>query len=824
MPQRSSKHLLRAACVFWAAALLAAWISAAAFALPTLSTDPAAPDGTNGWFRTLPTVTVEPPLGGSNTLYQWQPGGPVTVYTAPLKLDASTYGQPILRYGYGVNPGVFDEWADYPFKIDPVAPLVTGITEKSGLAQFSWTRSTDATFLIQSFDVHSLVQGFSYVFDQTQPAVDDVADTTAASVDVHNLYTGKWYLQIKALDNAGNWGPVVVRQHWVDVTPPVVFSDAVPEYEGTATVNVSITDQHSGPGQALSRLDGDPYDSASQQSTTAAGAHTIWFKAEDAVGNTSSESSATFTVVANQTPTTTIAGVINDWRASQKFTLSAVDNSSGVAHTYYRVDSGPNMEYISEVTLSDNGVHSVEYWSVDNAGNVEQPKSVTARVDNSGPSLLVSNGPFLEGSSTLNYMAVDAGSGVSGPCEVLVGGVRWLSGSPVVLTAPGVTIVSITASDNVGNVTTSDYSVTVMPQLAPVTSISGLAGKWVPSQTFSLLSVDDASGISSIRYSLNGLPAVEYFNPVTITDEGVTAITYRAVDGLGNVEALKGPAYAYVDHTAPVSLARAWVPRPGSTSVTLSSFDRHAGVARIWYRLDGGSVETYTVPPTTSVKGFHVFEFGAVDFAGNVEATKTLVFSVATVPTRLSLKVTSGRMALVAGALTSANGVLANSNNVYVWTSRYGGTWTKVGRASYDPATRTYRAWCSYAVNQRFQLRFNGDADHIPSSSPVVTAAILSAPVTPWLNAFGRYIVVYGRLSPTHPAGTKIATLYCYRLESNRWVLRKTADAKAYAWTGGSKYGALVRLPARGRWRIVAVHADAAHGRMSSSPRILLVR
>jgi len=54
-----------------------------------------------------------------------------------------------------------------------------------------------------------------------------------------------------------------------------------------------------------------------------------------------------------------------------KVTLSATDASSGVAHTYYELDGGSQVTYSSPFTVSTVGSHTVKYWAVDVAGNVE---------------------------------------------------------------------------------------------------------------------------------------------------------------------------------------------------------------------------------------------------------------------------------------------------------------------------------------------------------------------------------------------------------------------------------------------------------------------
>ena len=51
--------------------------------------------------------------------------------------------------------------------------------------------------------------------------------------------------------------------------------------------------------------------------------------------------------------------------------LSANDALSGVGATYYRVDGGSQQTYAGGIVIAAQGVHTVEYWSVDRAGNSE---------------------------------------------------------------------------------------------------------------------------------------------------------------------------------------------------------------------------------------------------------------------------------------------------------------------------------------------------------------------------------------------------------------------------------------------------------------------
>lgn len=66
--------------------------------------------------------------------------------------------------------------------------------------------------------------------------------------------------------------------------------------------------------------------------------------------------------------------------------LTANDNGSGVKATYYKIDDGTE-QIGNSITISDEGIHTITYWSVDNAGNVEQFNTKTIKLDKTEPIL-----------------------------------------------------------------------------------------------------------------------------------------------------------------------------------------------------------------------------------------------------------------------------------------------------------------------------------------------------------------------------------------------------------------------------------------------------
>jgi hypothetical protein len=92
-------------------------------------------------------------------------------------------------------------------------------------------------------------------------------------------------------------------------------------------------------------------------------------------------------------PTTAVSGADDLWHNGDvSLALSAVDNPGGcgVDATYYQLGGGPWTEGTS-LTISapadhsNDGLHTVSYYSVDNAGNTEIAKSCIVKIDTTPP-------------------------------------------------------------------------------------------------------------------------------------------------------------------------------------------------------------------------------------------------------------------------------------------------------------------------------------------------------------------------------------------------------------------------------------------------------
>lgn len=108
------------------------------------------------------------------------------------------------------------------------------------------------------------------------------------------------------------------------------------------------------------------------------------------------------------------------------FSLLASDDGSGVAKTYYRfyrvVSTPPDYSSANSFSISGmDGAYTIEYYSVDNVGNVENIHSEIVFLDNTAPTSILAisqpkysgNSMHVTSSTSFTITADDKGSGVA---------------------------------------------------------------------------------------------------------------------------------------------------------------------------------------------------------------------------------------------------------------------------------------------------------------------------------------------------------------------------------------------------------------------------
>jgi len=124
---------------------------------------------------------------------------------------------------------------------------------------------------------------------------------------------------------------------------------------------------------------------------------------------------------ADTTPPTTEAQLSgssgsNGWNVSSvSVTLQASDSDSGVNYTTYNLSGAGWQNYTGDITVTGDGVHLLQYCSVDLANNTEATKNVTIKIDATDPaiSLEQADGSVFGSSSVrITWTGSDTTSGI----------------------------------------------------------------------------------------------------------------------------------------------------------------------------------------------------------------------------------------------------------------------------------------------------------------------------------------------------------------------------------------------------------------------------
>ncbi len=406
-------------------------------------------DSPTGWQKDHVTVALSASdnlSGVAKTEYSLDDGE----WTTGTSIDLGE-GKHTLEFRSTDGAGNVEEVKSTSVDIDLTAPTITSSQdpEKNG----SGWNNTDVTV---SFTCGDALSGSASCTGDT--LVSDEGTTTV---------TGR------AADNAGNTNSVDHAVQ-IDKTDPTIdgagagTKGANGWYTSDVVVSFTCDDDRSGVASCLGSTVLDT-EGADQGATG---------HATDAAGNTAS---ATVNGVdIDKTAPTTTSDAPTGWQGSAvtvSFTARDQDGLSGVDYTEYAVDGGAWTQGTS-ATLGD-GTHSLQFRSVDEAGNVEDAQTATVQVDLTDPAVTLT-GPAstADTSATVSGTASDTGSGVAG---VTVNGQSVTvasdgSFSQSVALDCGDNSVTAVATDGVGHTRSASYTVTrtcVVIQPAPVWSSQG---------------------------------------------------------------------------------------------------------------------------------------------------------------------------------------------------------------------------------------------------------------------------------------------------------------------------------------------------------------
>ncbi len=476
---------------------------------------------------------------------------------------------------------------------------------------------------------------------------------------------GKHDLYLWLVDAAGNVDQnnrnVDPQVFWFDSTPPVSAITVQPAVSANGWYSLPVTFQFSaqdgsggsGVDAVLHQVDQTGWSSLASELISVEGQHTIGYTARDVAGNL--EPTHTLTITLDFTPpvatlTPQRPPLASGWyTASIGFTLAVTDALSQGNTAYYRLDGG-SWQAGASFQVTTNGIHQVDYFGQDAAGNRSPTGSLQVKVDTLAPATAYliegtqSQSGWYTSPLTIRLIPTDGGSGVAGTFYRLDEG-AWQLGSQFSLAVDGVYSLFFYSIDIAGN-TENSFPVQIkLDTAAPIapTVVQTTPADWSRTNRFTVqwANPTDLSGIAGVYYRLDTEPTAAddgIFSPLTnrldnltVPAEGQHRLYLWLADNAGNADhrnRIMAPLLRY-DATPPtttlqvqgVAGAEGWY--TSGLIVTLNSTDAQSGVANTRYRLDSGDwISGTALTITTPDK--HLLEYDSQDVAGNAEATRQI--------------------------------------------------------------------------------------------------------------------------------------------------------------------------------------------------------
>lgn len=187
----------------------------------------------------------------------------------------------------------------------------------------------------------------------------------------------------------------------------------------------------------------------------ATGTHEYMVRAiSNSFGESANSNKVSFDVIYDiLAPTTTSDSTSPSWKKEDvTVTLTATDDKSGVAKTYYSFSNEEGAEWIegNTFTISKEGSTTYYYYSVDNAGNKENVKNAMIRIDKTPPVTTSNAEEGWHDTFTLELTGEDDLSGLY-TTFYSINGENFRVGDHISLTKKGEYNVSFYAMDKAGN-------------------------------------------------------------------------------------------------------------------------------------------------------------------------------------------------------------------------------------------------------------------------------------------------------------------------------------------------------------------------------------
>jgi fibronectin type 3 domain-containing protein len=239
-------------------------------------------------------------------------------------------------------------------------------------------------------------------------------------------------------------------------------------------------------------------------------------------------------------------------------TLSATDDETGVANTYYAINDGTFTAGTS-VMIENDGVTKISFYSVDKVGNIETAKTIEVKIDKTAPVTKTSEVPaWSKEPVTVTLSATDAQSGVAKTLYAIDDS-PYNEGTTFTIGEEGIHKVTFYSVDVAGNIESTQTIEVKIDKTAPVVTMDlqeeYKLGTTVP---LAFLASDNLSGIADAKMTVYGPDdaagqVVPNGTAFLLDKAGVYKITVTATDAAGLTTTIQKQFVVFIPATIEVT-------------------------------------------------------------------------------------------------------------------------------------------------------------------------------------------------------------------------------------------------------------------------------
>jgi hypothetical protein len=534
----------------------------------------------------------------------------------------------------------------YTVNIDDVVP-----TDTTDTAPVGWQpQAVDLT--VDGTDADAGVDHVEWQIDSNPPGSGP--DGTIVSINTQGQHT----FRTRVVDEVGNVSTWRSQPVWVNIAGPIDETAVPTTWYTTPTVDVDVTgtdELNRDLARIQWRLDGQPGGDVSNPVNSTVpvtiagdGVHQLEVRLTD-VDNRVLDWHTHLVKIDTVTPIdlTTIA---TGWLpySSLNVNVRGTDTYSDIQSVEWRIDGGNVGSATSDrhdVTVSGDGVHTLETRVIDNAGLASAWVPRTIKLDATAPTNLTPVAPT--GWRNTPYSVVlDGADALSG-----VASVSWKiqlqgmaeSGENVgsaghetaTVNQDGTHLLSTRVRDIGGTVSTWRTEVIQIDRVLPTDNTAYPSAPVSNRHVVNFNPADDRSGVAAVEWKLDG-GVTKTNSSVTITGEGVHQLEVRVRDNAGNYSGWATHTITVTlppDSTAPddnTNIPAQW--RTSAYTVTVAAADDidGVGVDYVEWRLDDDEIQSGPAGSTFTVTadGQHIVDTRVWDKAGNHTDWKTQTLSI----------------------------------------------------------------------------------------------------------------------------------------------------------------------------------------------------